>query len=136
MALTFHPGPGVVLMCDFDTGFKPPEMVKCRPIVVISPRRRTSELCTVVPLSTTAPNPVQPYHHRLDPRSLPGHLAESETWAKCDMVITISLTRLDRVKMGKDANGKRLFTAHAVIPQDLEAIRRCVMAGLGIALPS
>ena len=41
-------------MCDFDTGFKAPEMVKKRPVVVISPRRRRSsaQFYTVVPLST------------------------------------------------------------------------------------
>lgn len=132
MAITFHPGPGVVLMCDFNTGFKPPEMIKLRPVVIISPRRRTSELCTVIPLSTTVPDPVQPYHHRMDPRSLPGSLAREETWAKGDMVITIARWRLDRVKIGKDGNGRRLYTTHSVIPQDLEAIRRCVMEGLGI----
>ena len=132
MPITFFPGPGTVLICDFDSGFKPPEMVKCRPVVVISPRRRTSKLCTVVPLSTTRPDPIEPHHHRLDPKSLPGDLGKTETWAKCDMVITISISRLDRVKVGKDQSGKRLYTAGSVIPPDLEAIRRAVMAGLGI----
>ena len=59
--LTFHPKPGTLLICDFDRGFKAPEMVKKRPVVVISPRRRksTPQLCTVVPLSSSAPNPVE-----------------------------------------------------------------------------
>ena len=38
MALKYPPRPGTLWMCDFDTGFKPPEMVKKRPVVVISPR--------------------------------------------------------------------------------------------------
>ncbi len=134
MPLTFHPQVGVVLMCDFNTGFKPPEMVKLRPVVVISPRHRSDNLCTVVPLSATAPNPVRKFHCRLDPRSLPGNLARTETWAKCDMVITVSLGRLDRVRTGKDANGKRIYVAHAVMPADLEAIRRGVLVALGIAV--
>ncbi|MCB2262482.1 MAG: type II toxin-antitoxin system PemK/MazF family toxin, partial [Candidatus Thiosymbion ectosymbiont of Robbea hypermnestra] len=80
MALTFHPRPGMVLICDFNTGFKAPEMIKRRPVVVISPRpRRSNQLCTIVPLSTTVPNPVEPFHHRMDPRSLPGKLAGKET---------------------------------------------------------
>ncbi len=59
--LTFHPKPDTLLICDFDRGFKAPEMVKKRPVVVISPRRRksTPQLCTVVPLSSSAPNPVE-----------------------------------------------------------------------------
>ncbi len=60
MPLTFSPRPGEIVICDFSTGFRPPEMVKVRPVVVISPRRRTSQLVTVVPLSTTPPDPVEP----------------------------------------------------------------------------
>ena len=40
MPLTFHPDPGTLLVCNFDTGFIPPEMVKRRLVVVISPRLR------------------------------------------------------------------------------------------------
>ena len=71
LMLTFQPKPGTLLVCDFGTGFKMPEMVKKRPVVVISPRRRRSRLCTVVPLSTTAPNPVERFHHLMNPQSLP-----------------------------------------------------------------
>lgn len=136
MSLTFHPKPGMVLICDFNTGFKAPEMIKRRPVVVISPRpRRSNQLCTIVPLSTTAPNPVEPFHHRMDPRSLPGKLARRETWAKCDMLATVSLERLDRVMVGKDAGGKRIYVAEQVVAGDLEAIRRGVMIALGIGAP-
>ena len=87
--LTFHPKPGTLLICDFDTGFKAPEMIKKRPVVVISPRRRGSvaQLCTVVPLSTTAPDPVERFHHRMNPKSLPVLLRSQDTWAKCDMPV-------------------------------------------------
>ena len=53
MAINFHPRLGQVLYCDFKTGFRPPEMVKARPVVVLS--RNHHELCTVVPLSGTEP---------------------------------------------------------------------------------
>ncbi|HGX94087.1 MAG TPA: hypothetical protein ENK35_12310 [Candidatus Tenderia sp.] len=136
MPLTFHPKPGMVLICDFNTGFKAPEMIKRRPVVVISPRpRRSTQLCTIVPLSTTAPNPVEPFHHRMAPRSLPGKLARRETWAKCDMLATVSLERLDRVMVGKDAGGRRIYVAKQVVAEDLEAIRRGVMIALGIEAP-
>lgn len=129
----FYPKPGTVMICDFDTGFRPPEMVKKRPVVVISPRsRRGSPLCTVVPLSTVVPDPVEGFHHRMDPGSLPGNLATKETWAKCDMVTTVALQRLDRVRIGPDAAGKRRYVAMQVTEEDCAAIRRGVMIALGL----
>lgn len=137
MPLTFHPHPGMVLICDFNTGFKAPEMIKRRPVVVVSPRpRRSNQLCTIVPLSTTVPNPMEPFHHCMDPRSLPGKLARKETWAKCDMLATVSLERLDRVLVGKEPGGKRIYVAEQVLDEDLEAIRRGVMIALGMIDPA
>nr|VFK66611.1 MAG: Uncharacterized protein YifN, PemK superfamily [Candidatus Kentron sp. UNK]VFK72098.1 MAG: Uncharacterized protein YifN, PemK superfamily [Candidatus Kentron sp. UNK] len=133
MSMPFHPHIGMVLICDFNTGFKALEMIKRRPVVVISPRlRRSSPLCTIVPLSTTVPNPVEPFHHPMDPRSLPGKLAKRETWAKCDVLTTVSLERLDRVLVGKERNGKRIYAAGSVTVEDLAAIRRGVLFALGM----
>ena len=59
MALKFHPKPGTILVCDFRQGFRAPEMIKRRPVVVVSPRlRNRTDLCTVVPLSTIEPRPI------------------------------------------------------------------------------
>ena len=45
MAINFTQKRGTVLMCNFD-GFKKPEMVKRRHVVVVSPRyRRHTGLC-------------------------------------------------------------------------------------------
>ena len=133
MPFYFYPTPGQLLICNFDTGFKPPEMVKKRPVVVISPRfRRRHPLCTVVPLSTKVPNPVEPYHHRMDPQSLPGNLARRETWAKCDVVAMVSLERLDRVLIGNRLDGSRIYVAESVTADDLAAIRGCVAIALGL----
>ena len=72
MALKYQPNVGTLWMCDFNTGFKPPEMIKRRPVVVIAPHpKRQIGLCTIVPLSTTTPVPVEPFHHRMDSLSLP-----------------------------------------------------------------
>ena len=98
--------------------------------------RRSNRLCTIVPLSTTAPNPVEPFHHRMNPRSLPGKLARKEIWAKCDMLATVSLERLDRVMVGKEPGGKRMYVAAPVTADDLEAIRRGVMIALGLIVPA
>lgn len=131
MALTFRPRPGTLLICDFDSGFKAPEMIKKRPVVIISPRRRRSmKLCTVVPLSTAVPRPVDRFHHRMDPRSVPIGLGEQESWAKCDMLCTVSLARLDRVMINR--GGRREFITPRVLDEDLEAIRRGVMIALGL----
>ena len=52
-------------------------MVKQRPVVVVSPKTlKRNRLVTVVPLSTRAPDPVQKFHHKLDPASLPPSLAQ------------------------------------------------------------
>jgi len=39
MSIKFNPEQGLIVICDFK-GFVPPEMVKRRPAVVISPRLR------------------------------------------------------------------------------------------------
>lgn len=133
MPLPFHPHPGTVLVCNFDTGFRPPEMVKVRPVVVVSPRRRRgSGLCTVVPLSSTAPDPVEPHHLQIHPESLPARLAKGQTWAKGDMLYTVSFERLDRVRDGKDRNGRRRYVAPRLPPAEFQAVQRAVAIGLGL----
>lgn len=133
MSLKFHPQTGTVLICDFTSGFKVPEMIKKRPVVVVSPRpRRTPQLCIVIPLSTTKPDPIQDYHYRLDPNSLPSELAKKETWAKCDMITTVSLERLDRVKVGKQKDGKRIYVSHRITSDDLKMIQKGILAALGL----
>ena len=86
----------------------------------------------MVPLSTTRPAPVEPFHHRLDPQSLPARYARAETWAKCDMLCTVSFDRLDRVRAGRNPDGSRRYVVHRVLPEDLLAIRRGVLAALGL----
>ena len=128
--LNFYPKPGTLLICDF-TGFKAPEMIKTRPVVVISPRRRGgARLCTIVPLSTTVPNPVEPFHHRMDPRSLPARFRSQDSWAKCDMVYTVALDRLARVRLR--IGGKWTEREQQVLAKDLEAIRGGVVTALDL----
>jgi mRNA interferase MazF len=129
MPLTFHPGPGTIVICDFSEGFRPPEMVKIRPVVVISPRRRLAELVTVVPLSSREPVPVDPWHYRLPPGAYPP--ARGAIWAKCDMVQTVGLARLDRVKAR--IGGQRVYQAFQLGDAELAAILAGVRAALGLA---
>lgn len=132
LPITFHPDHGALLMCDFSSGFNPPEIVKKRPVIVISPRRNNSQLCTVVPLSTTVPNPVEQHHHRIDPASLPKTLRSKETWAKCDMLMTVSLSRLDRILDGRGPGGARKYTAGKLTSDDFRAVRIGILYALGL----
>ena len=100
MPIMFRPKPGHVLYCDFK-GYIAPEIVKTRPVVVISPAHLSRvNLVTVVPLSTTAPTPVEGHHYKLLGNPIPGSSA-IEVWAKCDLVATVCFDRLDRIKIGR-----------------------------------
>jgi uncharacterized protein YifN (PemK superfamily) len=126
VSLNFHPGQGVIVFCDFGHGgpFQPPEMMKGRPVVVISPRRRTSQLVTVIPLSGTPPRAAQPWHHPLSLGAYPP--ARAPMWAKCDMVAAVALGRLALIKQG------RQFQSYQMPPTDLAGILAAVKAALGM----
>jgi uncharacterized protein YifN (PemK superfamily) len=126
MPLTFHPVRGAILICHYGhaSEFQPPEMMKSRPIVVVSPRHRSSQLVTVVPLSSAAPTQIEPWHHHVSVGAYPP--ARGPIWAKCDMVATVALARLDRVKHA----GK--FQSLLMPPADLLGILAGIKAALGI----
>jgi mRNA interferase MazF len=136
MAIQFNPTQGTVLVCDFNTGFVEPEMVKRRPVVVVSPRLRTRErLCTVVPLSTTDPVVVAPYHYRIciDP-PLPSPYDAKFHWVKADMIYTVSFGRLHCMFDGKDpASGKRNYDIRVIEREDLLKIQQCMLHAVGLS---
>jgi uncharacterized protein YifN (PemK superfamily) len=125
MSLNYHPRTGAVLMCNYDTGFKKPEMVKNRPVVVMS--RVYRDLAIVVPLSCSEPVPFLQCHCEMDPLSLPTSKRGKRCWAKCDMASHVGFHRLDRVMDGKcPRTGKRIYVNHFVLPEDLEQIRKAL----------
>lgn len=132
MPITFHPEQRMILVCNFDTGFRPPEMVKVRPVVVLSPQRHNRETCIVVPVSTTAPYPVEAFHHKLEPASLPERLRGNVCWIKGDMVTTVANWRLDRVRAGKKPDGTRLYVAYKITEVDWAAVQRAIGVALGL----
>lgn len=138
MPLTFYPTPGLVLMCDFSTGFREPEMVKKRPVVVVSAKfqrtRPENSICTVVPISTAAPHPPERWHHKLATESVPPPLRNDgeESWAKCDMVVSVAFNRLDKVRTAR-VDEKRAFLMHNVLPDDLKAIQAGLLFVLDMA---
>lgn len=125
MAINFHPAPGMVLMCDF-RGTLPPEIWKIRPVVIIStPNFRRMGLSTVVPLSTKRPKTICAYHVLLSRPPFPS--AREENWAKCDLVMSVSHCRLDRVRIGP-----RRFVIGSVTPDELRRIRLAAGYSFGL----
>lgn len=129
MPITFHPDPGMVLMCDFTTGFIEPEMVKRRHVIVISPRyRRRTGLCLVVPLSTRPPNPVEPHHYEIPAGRYVFLDPDQSSWVKADMLTCVCFDRLDRVK----ENGK--WASPSLSADDFRAVKRAVVAAIGMSV--
>ena len=128
MAITFFPKAGMVLMCDFN-GCVEPEINKVRPVVIVSPNNLNRPgMCTIVPLSTTAPDPVRNYHYKLRTNPLG---TENDAWAKCDLVMSVSFLRLDRIKLGRG----KYVTANISMDQVRE-IRQCAALSFGLTLES
>jgi uncharacterized protein YifN (PemK superfamily) len=133
MGIQFHPGQGTILICDFD-GMKPPEMVKRRPVVVVSPRLRKREgLCAIVPLSSTEPKDVAPYHFKLHVTPpLPEPYSNTFHWVKADMIYTVGFSRLFMPFDGKDDSGKRRYDIRVIDKADLIKIQGCILHSLGL----
>ena len=125
--LQFQPYPGQLLVCNFGIGFQRPEIVKTRPVIVVSPQPRfNSGLCTVVPISSKPPNQIEPYHYSMDPTLIPGE-KYPEAWIKGDLVQTVGLHRLDRFKVGF-----RNYQAPILPEAVLTEARRCVLHATGM----
>ena len=134
MGLNFRPNPGTILVCNYETGFIEPEMIKTRLVVVITPRlRRQDGLCTVVPLSTTPPEPPEKYHCQVTlERPLPTPWGGVKRWAKCDMFATVSFGRLSPIGIGKRGKTTRLrkYIYPTLSNNDLITARKCVLHAL------
>lgn len=124
MSIQYAPQPGSILLCDFEG--RVPEMVKRRPVIVLS--SVSPNLAIVVPLSTTWPEPPQPWHYLVRfKKPFPGVFNKLECWAKCDMVSVVSFVRLRVMFDGKDKEGKRQYVVPKLSKEDLEAVRVAVM---------
>ncbi len=100
---------GQVLICDFSSGFVPPEMTKTRPVIVIS-RESTHKRrpCTIVPFSTTAPALIEPWHTLFAINPIGPTFMVPGVSAKCDMHYTVSFERLSKPHR-KTRNGPEYF---------------------------
>jgi len=128
-----HPQPGTIVRVDLSEGFREPEMGKRRPCVVLSPPiQGRPTMCTIVPLSTTAPRPVLPHHLliTMDP-TLPRPYDSPTMWLKGDIVLTIAFHRLRLLDAGRD-HGQRVYDVRVLEPVVMEQVRAAVRAGLGL----
>lgn len=137
MALKFHPDKGTILMCTFPEWHEPPEMVKTRPVVVITPSiKGRGKIVTVAAISTQRPDPVMDYHMQLPKLMMPkGHFFQGkESWLKGDMVYSVGFERLDRVQLPRPrGQSKRVYHAQVLDLATLNRVTACVLHGLGQA---
>ena len=135
MGLKYPPVPGTVVVCNYATGFRPPEMVKTRLAVVVSPRLPYRDgLCTVVPLSTKPARSGIRYQCKVElPFSPPPPFDGTLKWAKCDMLATLAHHRMNLPGTGRDPiSGKRKYLK-IVLPDDqMERIRAAILHALGL----
>ena len=135
MPLKFHPKQGTIVVCNFDKGFKEPEMVKRRPVIVLSPRlRKRDSLCTVIPLSTTAPEKTMDYHYSLNfTKPLPPPWDAENMWVKGDMLYTVGFHRLELIRTKKNKDGTRKYIQPIINKEDLENIQNAGLHGIGMS---
>lgn len=134
MGIKFPVGVGTVLLCDYSRGgFQPPEMVKRRPAIVISPRLPYRDgLCSVIPLSQDEPARELDYVTLIEFREpLPHPFPYKAFWAKCDMIATVSFDRLDLFHTVRD-HGKRKYLHPKVTAEDVARVRACVLKAIGL----
>lgn len=89
-------------------------------------------LCTVVPLSTTAPRIVLPHHLHLtlDP-PLPAPYANPNMWVKGDFVLTVAFHRL-RLLFKEWDGSERIYDVRVLSDDIMDKVRACVRAGIGV----
>jgi uncharacterized protein YifN (PemK superfamily) len=127
MSLLIHPRAGQVVVCDF-AGFKEPEMVKARPVIVVSPRLPyRSEIAAIVPISLTPPRHDLPFCYRLSRNYHPEEPDDLPCWAKADMLLNVGLYRLSAFKVGR-----RKYDYPTLTAEDLEGVRHAILCGLGL----
>ncbi|WP_312489749.1 type II toxin-antitoxin system PemK/MazF family toxin [Sphingomonas sp.] len=135
MALLYYPRAGEILICRYDEVVIEPEMRKARPALVVGPRlRRRGRLVTVVPLSTTAPEPPEAYHYQITLAvPLPPPFDSPVMWAKCDMLSSVSLDRLDRFKKPRQRGDQgRQWVSGKIEPDTLRDVKAAILCGLGL----
>ena len=133
MTVVSHPVQGTIVRVDLSEGFRPPEMTKRRPAVILSPEIPGRPLlCTLVPLSTTPPKPVLAHHMKIvfDP-PLPKPYDNPTAWLKGDIVLTVAFHRL-RLLFDRWNGGQRVYDVRVLDAATFGRVQACVRRGLGL----
>lgn len=133
MTVIAHPQPGTIVRVDLNDGFRPPEMIKRRPCIILSPPLQDrKQLCAIVPLSTTPPARLHAHHLEieLDP-PLPHPYGNRRMWVKADMVLTVAFHRL-RLLHSRTEAGQRQYDVRILDAEIFAQVKACVRAGLGL----
>jgi mRNA interferase MazF len=121
---------GEVVGCYFD-GFEEPEMIKDRPVMILSVSPARPGLAIIVPLSTTPPSRIELWHHKLSTASL---WDKRPRWAKCDMVYSLSAKRFFLWRTGRDPRTRQrsYLRSFFISEEDFRAIQLGVMHALNL----
>lgn len=114
-----QPKPGTIINCNFD-GYISPEMVKRRPVIILKRNKLHNKLVTIVPISTTAPRKITNLHIEIE-----GPVDGKQAWIKCDMIYTVCLDRLSRLKE-KDKDGLYQWVNKTLDDQQFDAVKKGV----------
>ena len=131
--MTAHARPGTIVRVDLADGFRPPEMIKRRSAIVLSPPLPSRPLLrSIVPRGTTPPKVALAHHRllRLEPQ-LPAPYDAPETWAKGDIVLTVALLRLRHLYARHDRS-ERVYDLRVFDPATFKRVPASVGAGLGL----
>ncbi|MFT3966006.1 MAG: type II toxin-antitoxin system PemK/MazF family toxin [Sphingobium sp.] len=132
MPLPYHPRPGTLVICDYSTGFRAPEMVKKRLAITISPKlKRRDDLVTVVPLSASEPVPLEDWHYPVSVAP-PAPWGEVPRWAKCDMLATVGYARLNLPYEKHPVTGTRKYVQIELDGEIVQALRRAAARAIGV----
>jgi uncharacterized protein YifN (PemK superfamily) len=133
------PKPGEIYMCDF-AGYVPPEIVKLRRVIILSPSNAGARIALVVPVSTTTPRNPTAVHVKLPGGDVYRCFSTAqEVWVKADLIAHVRFDRLDRVRIPVvDATGSPIPRKYEYLaPNRLSAthlrqVRQAVLHALGL----
>ena len=96
--MRYQPNKNSIAWCDFK-GLEIPEIIKKRPVVIIKKHKQNSRLVYVLPISNTVPEPMRPYHFKINEGFCKEYFNAEPHYVKIDMIYTVSIARLDSVKL-------------------------------------
>jgi mRNA interferase MazF len=133
LAIQFHPQIGTIVVCDY-RGLEEPEMVKRRLSIVVSDGYDFAHgICIVVPLSTTEPAEIKPYHYRIAwDTPFPAPYNSNFHWVKGDMIYTMGFERLFLPFDRKDG-GKRQYDIRQLPGHKLKEVQKCILHGMSLS---